>query len=64
MSAYVVGFTSEWLFDEPFDTRPIDLQPVGTWGETTDLLEPDALLQLLKEHLPDKESADAALTPG
>lgn len=63
MSAYVVGFTSKWLFDEPFDTRPIDLQPFGTWGETTDLLEPDALLQLLKEHLPDKESADAALTP-
>lgn len=64
MSAYVIGFTSEWLFDEPFDTRPIDLQPVGTWGETTDLLEPDALLQLLKEHLPNKETADAAFAPG
>ncbi|MBU2888242.1 ThiF family adenylyltransferase [Celeribacter halophilus] len=64
MSAYVIGFSSEWLFNEPFDTRPIDLQPIGTWGETADLLEPDALLQLLKDHLPDKETADATVSAG
>ena len=58
-SAYVIGFSSEWLFDEPFHTRPIDLRPVGEWGEVVDILEPDATLQLLKEHLPSRKDANA-----
>jgi len=58
MSAYVIGLSSEWLFNEPFDTRPIDLQPDGVWGEVTDWIESDALVQLLKDHLPSKEDAD------
>ena len=56
VSAYVVGFSSEWLFNEPFDTRPIDLRPDGEWGDSVDMLEPEALVQLLREHLPSEES--------
>ena len=56
MSAYVVGFSSEWLFDQPFDTRPIDLQPAGAWGGTAEELEPGAVLRLLNEHLSPSET--------
>ena len=59
MSAYIIGFSSQWLFEQPFDTRPIDLQPSGVWGETADNLEPEALLKLFQEHLPPKEDTDA-----
>lgn len=59
MSAYVIGLSSEWLFEQPFDTRPIDLKPDGQWGETSDALEPEELLEILKEHWPPKEGHDA-----
>jgi len=62
MSAYVIGFTSFWLFEQPFDTRPIDLQPDGVWGEVGDELEPEKLFKLLIEHLPPKEDTDATPT--
>ncbi len=55
-SAYVVGFSSEWLFNEPFDTRPIDFRPDGEWGGSIDMLEPEAFAQLLREHLPAEDS--------
>ncbi len=61
-SAYIIGLSSDWLFEEPFDTRPIDLQQQGVWGETVDTLDPAAVIQLLKEHLPSKEDADATTT--
>jgi len=59
-SAYLIGFSSEWIFEEPFDTRPIDLRPDGTWGETLDPLTPQEIMQLLQEHLPSNEDKDAA----
>lgn len=59
VSAYVIGLSSEWLFDQPFDTRPIDLMPVGEWGETIEPLDADALVEILKAYLPPKEDADA-----
>lgn len=60
VSAYVIGLSSEWLFDQPFDTRPIDLNPEGEWGEHNELADPKAMLEILKEHLPPKEDTDAA----
>jgi sulfur-carrier protein adenylyltransferase/sulfurtransferase len=30
-SAYVIGLAQEWIFTEPFDTRPIDFAPDGEW---------------------------------
>ncbi len=60
VSAYVIGLSSEWLFNQPFDTRPIDLKPDGEWGETSEILDPEAMFEILKEHLPPKEDANAA----
>ena len=59
VSAYLLGFSSEWIFKQPFDTWPIDLRPDGTWGEVMESLSPEEILKLLKEHLPTKEDADA-----
>ena len=59
MSAYLIGLSSEWLFDQPFDTRPIDLRPDGEWGETMDVTDPTEALKILMEHLPPKEKRDA-----
>lgn len=59
MSAYVIGLSSEWLFNQPFDTRPIDLQPDGEWGETMDVTDPEAALKIFMEHLPPNGEADA-----
>lgn len=59
VSAYVVGFSSEWLFEQPFDTRPIDLAPEGRWGSISDELSTEEMLKLLQEHLPPKGNDDA-----
>jgi sulfur-carrier protein adenylyltransferase/sulfurtransferase len=32
--AYVIGFQRGWIFDAPFDTRPIDFVPEGSWAST------------------------------
>lgn len=61
MSAYLIGLSSEWLFDQPFDTRPIDLRPDDVWGETMDVTDPKSALKILIEHLPTKEDPDAAV---
>lgn len=61
MSAYLVGFSSEWLFTQPFDTRAIDLRSGGAWGEIMDPLSPEDIVKLLKEYLPSKDSADATV---
>lgn len=29
--AYVIGLSSEWIFEGPFDTRPIDFVAEGSW---------------------------------
>jgi hypothetical protein len=29
--AYVIGMSSEWIFDEPFHTHPVDFVPEGQW---------------------------------
>lgn len=59
MSAYVIGLSSEWLFDQPFDTRPIDLRPEGVWGERNEISDPEVMVKILKEHLPAREEPDA-----
>jgi len=60
VSAYMIGLSSEWVFDQPFDTRPIDLQPDGEWGETMEVTDAEAALKIFMEHLPPKEEPDAA----
>jgi ubiquitin-protein ligase len=46
-SAYMIGLTAEWIFQAPFDTWPIYLQPQGEWGESN---SPDSQ-QKLKEFI-------------
>jgi hypothetical protein len=29
--AYAIGLSNEWIFGEPFDTRPIDFVAEGQW---------------------------------
>ena len=29
--AYVIGLATDWVFAEPFDTRPIDFSAEGEW---------------------------------
>ena len=29
--AYVIGLARQWIFSDPFDTRPIDFEPDGEW---------------------------------
>lgn len=54
-SAYIIGMSSEWIFQAPFDTRPIDLQPEGEWGEYSDTPSPDEIIQLMKQYIPSKD---------
>ncbi|MDH4108809.1 MAG: ThiF family adenylyltransferase [Gammaproteobacteria bacterium] len=58
-SAYVIGFSRDWIFEQPFDTWPINLQCKEQWGETLDPLSEEELSELLKEHLLPIEDADA-----
>jgi molybdopterin/thiamine biosynthesis adenylyltransferase/ubiquitin-protein ligase len=30
--AYVIGLQEDWIFDAPFDTRPIDFEAEGSWA--------------------------------
>jgi sulfur-carrier protein adenylyltransferase/sulfurtransferase len=32
--AYAIGLQRGWIFDAPFDTRPIDFVPEGSWAST------------------------------
>lgn len=57
----MVGLAPEWLFDQPFQTWPIDLRPEGSWGENYDQPTQEEILKLLNEHLPPKSTdADTA----
>ena len=59
VSAYLLGFFSEWIFEQPFDTRPIDLRPDGIWGEIIDPISPEDVGKLIKEHFLPEEDTDA-----
>ncbi|PKR55606.1 ThiF family adenylyltransferase [Thalassospira marina] len=63
VSAYVIGLSSEWIFQEPFDTRPVELMPDGDWGEKYDDLTADDYVRILQDHLPVTEDADENPTP-
>ncbi|BHH83679.1 ThiF family adenylyltransferase [Desulforhopalus sp. 52FAK] len=47
-SAYVIGLSNEWLFEQPFDTRPIKLKPAGQWGELEKNINKEEIIKLLK----------------
>ena len=60
MSAYMIGMSSEWAFNQPFDTGPIDLRPEGDWGDIVDRIDVDEMVALFKEHMVIEETDDAS----
>lgn len=60
MSAYMIGMSSEWAFNQPFDTGPIDLRPEGDWGDVVDRIDADEMVALFKEHVVIEETDDAS----
>ena len=62
-SAYLIGLSSKWIFEQPFDTAPIALCAAGRWGEVIDPFSVEDMIQLLKEHLPQRDEADGSNRP-
>lgn len=53
-SAYVIGLSDRWLFDAPFDVRPIDLGEGDAWGVEPVPSDIEALKKLVADLAPDK----------
>jgi molybdopterin/thiamine biosynthesis adenylyltransferase len=53
-SAYVIGLRDAWLFEAPFDTRPIDLSGSDAWGTEHESDAKEALHQLIEDLLKKK----------
>ena len=62
-SAYLIGLSAQWIFDQPFDTAPIELVPAGDWGEVMDPLTPEEMVALLKENFNFEERQDEVVDP-
>ena len=62
-SAYLIGLSSKWIFEQPFDTAPIALCAAGRWGEVIDPFSVEDMIQLLKEYLPQRDEADGSNRP-
>ena len=56
--AYAIGLATAWVFDEVFDTRPIDFATEGTW-QLPDSQEPrQEALEYLVSLLDSTDDAD------
>lgn len=56
--AYVIGLAKDWVFDEPFDTRPIDLSAEGQWQSPVSEEKAGAALEYLVALLDRTDDAD------
>ena len=54
-AAYAVGLKPGWIFEAPFDTWPIGLQPEGPWGPPGDDELADELSAMVTEFFPAAE---------
>lgn len=63
VSGYIIGMSSEWLFKEPYDTRPINLEPEGAWNDEIDVPDLNEFARLLMEHMPAREDDDETSAP-
>lgn len=52
-SAYILGLKKDWIFDAPFDTFPIRLEPDGEWRQTVSAESNAELISLLEEFFPE-----------
>ena len=60
--AYVIGLAKDWVFDEPFDTRPIDFSVEGEWQLPVSGEQAGAALEYLAPLLDKTDDADRAGT--
>lgn len=51
-SAYAIGFSQNWIFTAPFDTRPISYINQKQWTSDLEKADPDELAEFLKGFLP------------
>lgn len=56
--AYVIGLAADWVFDEPFDTRPIDFSVEGEWQLPVSGEEAGAALEYVVSLLAKANDAD------
>lgn len=63
VSAYLVGLSSNWLFEQPFDTWPIQLSVQGSWGNIIDQLPESDLIKVINDHLATKKNKDETSNP-
>lgn len=55
---YVIGLSTEWIFGEPFDTRPIDFSPEGAWCLELSATQADAAVDYVLALLDQSIDAD------
>jgi molybdopterin/thiamine biosynthesis adenylyltransferase/ubiquitin-protein ligase len=58
--AYAVGLKSGWIFNGPFETWPIELQPEGEWGPRTDDNVAEELNAMVSEFFPKASESEQA----
>lgn len=63
VSVYLIGLSSEWVFNEPFDTAPVALNSDGRWGEIMDPFSAEDMIELLNEHMPQKDKTGGSANP-
>lgn len=56
--AYVIGLAADWVFDEPFDTRPIDFSAEGEWQLPVSGEQAGAALEYVVSLLDKADDAD------
>lgn len=56
-SAYAIGLRREWIFNEPFETFPIHLEPRGEWQQASSGESSAELIALMGELFPDASEA-------
>jgi molybdopterin/thiamine biosynthesis adenylyltransferase/ubiquitin-protein ligase len=62
---YLIGLRREWIFEQPFDTRPIDAQGEG-WDEVADISTKEnrlAAVKVLLDLYGDRRGAESSLAP-
>ena len=64
-SVYLIGLAAEWIFDQPFETRPIDVGPPTPEPDTVeDLEEAEAEFEFVKRLLSEYQDAASGGTAG
>jgi hypothetical protein len=56
--AYVIGLAKQWVFSEPFDTRPIDFVPDGEWAAQFSVERTDEAISFMSSILKSSDDED------